>query len=357
MHLAEGEPSPRERPEPRWASPNRVVLELPSMRLRKFSAGQGKAPTLICAPFSLHGAAIVDFAPGHSLAERLQREGVSPLYVTHWRSATPDMRFFSIDTYLADLNVAVDELGGEANLIGLCQGGWLALVYAARFPAKIRSLVLAGAPVDLAAGESRLSRLAADTPLTVFEEIVRLGHGLVLGERALELWGPPAPDDKLVEQTLQLATDVSPARRRQLAARFRRWNDWTVDLPGTYYLQAVEWLYKENRLTAGRFVALGRRVALSAVKAPVYLLAARDDEVVAPAQVFAAEGLVGTSAGNVRKAIVPGGHLALVMGTQTLEQAWPRIALWLIENDRKRWQASAASAGEDRSSPRARKAG
>ena len=48
----------------------------------------------------------------------------------------------SIDTYLADLNVVVDHLGGAVDLIGLCQGGWLSLMYAARFPAKVRRLVL-----------------------------------------------------------------------------------------------------------------------------------------------------------------------------------------------------------------------
>ena len=52
-----------------------------------------------------------------------------------------------IDSYLADLNVAVDELGGRANLVGVCQGGWMVLVYAARYPSKVRGLVLAGAPV------------------------------------------------------------------------------------------------------------------------------------------------------------------------------------------------------------------
>ena len=85
--------------------------------------------------------------------------------MTDWRSASPDMRFLAIDNYLADLNVLVDELGGYVDLIGLCQGGWLALTYAALFPLKVRKLVLAGAPIDVAAGTSRLSRLAHDTPL------------------------------------------------------------------------------------------------------------------------------------------------------------------------------------------------
>src|SRR5580700_2702976 len=63
--------------------------------------------------------------------------------VTDWRPATPQMRFWSIDDYLATLNVLVDELGGAVDLVGLCQGGWMALIYAARFPGRVRKLVLA----------------------------------------------------------------------------------------------------------------------------------------------------------------------------------------------------------------------
>lgn len=356
-HLAEGPEEGRPRPEPRWATPNRVVLDLPCMRLRKFSTAPGQIPTLICAPFALHGATIVDFAPGHSVAERLHREGVAPLYVTQWRSATAEMRLFSIDTYLADLNVAVDELGGAVNLVGLCQGGWMALVYAARFPAKVRSLVLVGSPIDIGAGQSRLSALAAETPLQVFKDIVQLGHGLVLGERALRLWGAPVPEDELMRAALQLPGDTSPAQSRQLAARFHRWNEWTVDLPGVYYLQVVEWLYKENRLPAGRFVALGRRVKLSAITVPVYLVAARDDEVVAPAQMFAAEGLIGTSPRNVRKATAAGGHLGLFMGARTLDQIWPEVARWLADRDRLDWAKVGARDRASRAASPARNAG
>jgi hypothetical protein len=37
-HLAAGQPSNSMLREPRWTTPNRVALELPSMRLREFSA-------------------------------------------------------------------------------------------------------------------------------------------------------------------------------------------------------------------------------------------------------------------------------------------------------------------------------
>src|SRR5262249_21630463 len=158
-----------------------------------------------------------------------------------WRSAGPEMRFFSIDSYLADLNVAVDELRPPVDLIGLCQGGWLALAYAARFPHKVRRLVLVGAPVDIAAGPSKLSRLAALVPLAAFEQFVNSGGGRVCGQRMLHMWGPVLGAEN-ERRVLQLPPNDHSTSVSKLLARFREWNELTVDLPGTYYLQVVSWL-------------------------------------------------------------------------------------------------------------------
>lgn len=85
------------------------------------------------------------------------------------------MRHKSLDSYFSDLNVLVDSLPQPVDIIGLCQGGWMALAYAARFPHKVRKLVLVGAPVDIASGMSTLSALAARVPDNVFEHLVELG--------------------------------------------------------------------------------------------------------------------------------------------------------------------------------------
>ncbi len=62
--------------EPRWTTPNRIALELPSMRLREFSAGGDNIATLVCAPLALHDATLTDFAPDHSLVAALQMAGL-----------------------------------------------------------------------------------------------------------------------------------------------------------------------------------------------------------------------------------------------------------------------------------------
>jgi poly(3-hydroxyalkanoate) synthetase len=333
VNFAVGGAAPPSVREPRWATRNRVAIELPSLRVRDFSSAAEGIPTLLCAPFALHGSTITDFAPGHSLVEALQAAGISRLFVTDWRSASPDMRFLSIDNYLADLNVVVDALGGRVQLIGLCQGGWMALMYAACFPAKVCKLVLAGAPIDIAAGNSRLSKLARDTPLAIFRELVELGGGRILGQHALQFWSPKSPDRETVHALLQSSEALTSSNFGRLATRFRNWYASTVDLPGTYYLQVVEHLFKENRLATGRFVALGRRIDLSSLRCPLFLLAARDDDVVAPEQVFATERLVDSERCTVRKSVAPCGHLGLFMGREVLASAWLEVARWLDARD------------------------
>ena len=233
----------------------RVRIELATMLLlEQRERARAIGPTvLIVAPYAVHHASIADFADGHSLAQILAEAGSGFIALTFWKSATAEMRDYEIDAYLSDLNVAIDDLGGGASLVGLCQGGWLAAAYAARFPGKVAKLVLAGSPIDLAAAESGITRaLAAVSPATL-EEVMALAGGWVSGPLSLALWSDELSGEFSAEPALQCAGD--PA----LTARFDDWNARTVDLPGAYFLQTAEWHFRENRLARGVF----RRLAAS----------------------------------------------------------------------------------------------
>lgn len=320
-------PAPEQKPLA-WTTPNAMRLQLPSMRLREFlKAGSAQQPVLICAPYALHSALIADFAPGHSLVESLQEGGMSRVYVTDWCSATSQMRYLSIDHYLADLNVAIDEVGPPVDLVGLCQGGWLSLLYAARFPEKVRRLVLAGAPVDVST-PSELAKMVAALPQPAFEQMVRQGEGIVSGEHMLRIWNAPFQQHDM-EDVLQRSLGDGSDESQMLLERFERWDRATLDLPGTYYLEVTELIFRRNQIAAGRFVALGRRIDLAELRVPIFLLAGAEDIVVPRDQAFATARLVGTQPAWIERACEPCGHLSLFMGRKVLSHSWRRIARWL----------------------------
>jgi poly(3-hydroxyalkanoate) synthetase len=324
---ADGDHTPR---EPEGATPSKIALERQAVLLRDFTVAQSGVPTLLCTPLALHGAAVADLVAGHSLVGALRGAGIGRLFMADWRSASAEMRFLGIDEYLADLNVLVDHVGGLVDLIGLCQGGWLSLVYAGRFPAKVRKLVMAGAPVDIAARQSRLSAIAEATPLIMFQTLVNLGDGRVIGRNLAKFWrNGTDPND--IRESLQTLEPIGSPEFTRLEAIFKNWNSWTIDLPGPYYLEVVEKLYKRNELASGTFVALGQKIDLSRLRLPMYLLAGSADEVVAPEQLLAVKRLVGTLPEYIRHEVAPCNHLGLFMGRRTLEEYWPRIVRWMKE--------------------------
>jgi poly(3-hydroxyalkanoate) synthetase len=312
-----------------WATPHGPIRELATMRVLDFSNGLPGSSAIIVAPFALHSATTADFAAAHSVVEALLDAGVTRIVLTDWRSAGESERYLSIDSCLADLNVVVDDFGAPAALVGLCQGGWLAAAYAARFPGKVSRMALAGAPIDIAAGRSSIAGLAGVTSPETIAELIALGNGVLLGKLMMAMWPttPPTPADILT--TLQRDPKKKIRENARLQARFLRWHADIVDLPGAFYQQTAEWIFRENRLALGTFVALGERISLSAIVCPLYLLAAEGDEITDPAQMLALSGLAGTPPEEITSRLVPGRHLSLFMGQKIIRRTWPEVARFL----------------------------
>jgi poly(3-hydroxybutyrate) depolymerase len=318
-------------PPPEWATDNRVVLDLDTMRLRDFSkVGASGPPVLVDTPYAGHGSTIADYAKGQSLVETLLGAGLDRVLVTDWKAATDAMRNFDIDKYLAEINVVVDDLGGAVHLIGLCQGGWMCAMFAARFPEKVKTLVLAGAPIDTDAGDGPIKKLAHSLPLDTYQEMVDIGGGRMLGKTMLAGWKDMHPGEQFMGKYVDLFAHIEDKCYIERTERFERWYENPIDLPGVYYLQAVKLLFKENRLAKGTFVALGRKLALKDITVPTYLLAGQSDDITTEEQVFNGEKLIGTPSSAIVKKLAPGGHIGLFMSQRTLAEIWPEIGRWIL---------------------------
>jgi polyhydroxyalkanoate depolymerase len=318
---------------PRLATPHVTRLELRTMRLLDYGV-PGGVPVLVVAPYAGHTAMIADYHRGQSLVQTLLDSGIGHVALTDWRSATVDMKEFDIDNYLAEVVVAIDDLGGVVKLVGLCQGGWLAAMVAARFPAKVSALVLAGAPIDTDAGTNPLTAAVHGSPLSFFRDLVALGGGLMRGKLMLQGWKSMHPEQHYMQSHVELYEHIDDPAYLDKQETFESWYENPIDLPGRWYLQVIEQLFQQNRLAKGQFVALGRAISLRAIACPACLLAGADDDITAPEQVLGAAGLLGTAPGDVYCRTVAGGHVGLFMGARTLAVDWPVIARWLQDHPR-----------------------
>lgn len=326
------------RPKPEWATPNKVLYDLRALTLRDFSqkASSTQRPTLILPPYAGHTSTIADFHEKQSLVEVLLKHGIERVFVTEWHSATPDMKDLDIDHYLAELHTVVSDLGAPVHLIGLCQGGWFASLYAARFPQNVQSLTVAGAPIDTQAGEGAIKHYVNTLPFSFYEELVAKGGGLLRGEYMLQGFKNMHPKEQYLDKYVRLYAHIDDPSYVTRTEIFERWYEATVDLPGRWYLQAVKDLFTENQFAKGQFVALGRQLDPKTITCPVYLLAGDKDDITPAIQVFNASLYFGTSKEDLHQDLATGGHIGLFMGTKPLAENWPKIADFLKKADSRK---------------------
>jgi poly(3-hydroxybutyrate) depolymerase len=319
----------RERPS--WSTPHEIVFEAPVARLRDFSTSGSRArtlPTLVLPPQAGHDSCIVDYSPQQSQMRTILDAGLSRAFTLDWIGASAQTRDATIDDYLDVVDRAVDHAGGRVNLIGDCQGGWLATIYAALFPERINTLTIAGAPIDFHAGEpvigAVMERMAPGGDLSAYRALVAAGGGTLKGEHMLAGFILIKPDNEVARQAQLLANVHDPEH----VARYREFEDWfkhTQDIPGAFYLWIVEHLFRDNELVRGELRVGGKRVDLASISCPLNLLGGAGDHITPPGQVFALAGAASTPEAEVTRRTTSGGHLGLFMGREALGEHWPPL--------------------------------
>lgn len=327
----------RDCPVPGWHTPNRVVREHPAYRVRDFSAadasrGSAHRPVLIVPP-EVNSSAIADFGPGQSLVRAVLGAGFDRVGAVEWLSATDETRHRDVDDSLDTILDGIEALEGPAHLVGLCQGGWEALMVAALRPERVASLTLVAAPVDFHAGLGTVNLMAQWLPISVYQALVAAGGGVMRGAYISQGFDSLLPFERF---WLKYVTLWNHLDEQGWMDRFHQLNDWyrcPKDLPGPMYLRAVRELFKENRLIQGRFRAFGRTVDLARVRCPVALVAGSKDHITPAAQVFAARKHVGSR--RILERLLEAGHVGTFMSHQTLVRDWPGILDWLLVNERE----------------------
>lgn len=288
-------------------------------------------PTIILPPQAGHHSYIADYSPEQSQVQVLRQNGLNQIYCIEWLPATQETKHTVIEDYIEALLWCIRHIGGKANLIGDCQGGWLAAIFAALYPQMVNTLTVAGAPIDYQAGNGQIkeavnynARTFPDKGMSFYRGLVNMGNGVLDGQMMVMGFNLMKPGQTPLRY-LNFYREIHDPVQLQRFREMKNWYDFTQSIAGDFYLWLVEHLFRDNELVRGELAVEGRRVDLNQISCPLFLIGGTRDHVTPPEQVFAMAKYVGTPAEKIKQYLVEAGHIGLFMGKDILNNTWAEI--------------------------------
>ena len=167
---------------------------------------------------------------------------------------------------------------GKVNIVGNCQGGWEAALWAAMHPERVNTLIVAGAPIDTSAGNGPAQKLMPIViprgNMALYKAMVKANGGIVPGINLVMGFIAMHPFTHVAEH-LKVYAHVHDRDYLDHFSDFYDWYLYPVNLPGKLYLWAVEHLFVKNEMFKGELEVAGQTVSLRGITCPVFLPAAK----------------------------------------------------------------------------------
>lgn len=286
------------------------------------------APPLLIVYSLVNRPQILDLQPDRSLIRSLRDAG-HPVYLIDWGYPEPIDRFLTLDDYVNGyLHRCIERIRRRhdrqpVNLLGVCQGGNLALCYAALQPQRVARLVSLITPVDFHAESNALQNLARhvdiDALVDTFGNIpAHLLNAIFVGLKPYRLLSQRYVEMPALAEDPQGLSDF---------LRMERWMYDSPDQAGEAYRQYAKEFCQENRLIRGDVQLGGRTVRLEQLTMPILNVFASDDHLVPAASARALRTQV--PAADYNEIEFPGGHLSVFTSGRAQRELYPALARWL----------------------------
>jgi polyhydroxyalkanoate synthase len=247
-------------------------------------------PVLIC--YGLFGRqTMIDLQEDRSLVRSLLNDGID-VYVVDWGNPTRADQFLMLDDYIngylrdcVDYMIAQND-GKPISIFGICEGGTFATCLVALEPELFSGLSLAITPIDFIGdpdnfwrGEGFLNKWAQNMTEAEVNEIIDT-HGNMPGALTGAIFSSLTPMASMTKYNLGLARLEGNEAATLNFLRMEKWIADRPDHPGAAAKEWFNWLYRENRLTAGTLELGGRTVNLGHISCPVLNIYAEQDHIV-----------------------------------------------------------------------------
>lgn len=276
---------------------------------------------------------MLDIQPDRSYIKNLLNAGFD-VYLIDWGYPGKADRFLSMDDYVNGyINNCVDFIRKKnriekINILSICQGGTLSVIYSSLFPNKIKNLVTHVTPIDFSTNDGLLFKWSRDMD---FDKLVDANHGLVPGDflnQGFDMLKPMMKVQK--QQTLTNSLDDKDKLMNFL--RMEKWISESPDQAGECFRQFMKELYQQNKLVKGELEVGGKKVNLKNLTSPLLNIYATEDHLVPPAATIPLNDHVGSKDKELYS--FKGGHIGVFVGGKSQKELAPAVTKWLAARDK-----------------------
>jgi polyhydroxyalkanoate synthase subunit PhaC len=269
---------------------------------------------------------ILDLEPDRSFIKKMLELG-HDVYTIDWGYPTRADRFRQIDDYVYYLDDCIQHIrkSGDANkihLMGICQGGTFALMYAALYPQFLQTLTTVVTPFEFGLDDSLMLKWAKD----VDPDPIADALGMISGEAMNAGFIMVKPMQRL-EKFHAFLNMMDDKPKMQNFLRMEKWVFDSPGQPGEAYREYTRRVFINNELSRGELVVHGKKVNLKNITMPVLTVYAKQDHLVPPASTRPIHDAVGAKDKELVE--FPGGHVGVFVSGQAQKVVAPAIAQWL----------------------------
>lgn len=341
-------------------SPKDLVFQEDKVKLYHFRPEKRPScPVPLLISYALvNRETMMDLEEGRSVIRNMLDHGLD-IYIIVWGYPSRLDRYLTLDDYIdIYMNDCVDHIRKETgleriNLMGVCQGGTFAAIYATLYPEKVRNLITMVTPIDFDTDDGLLNiwcryidvDLMVDTLGNIPGDFMNLGFLML------------KPFQLMIDKYIGLVDSAEDPASVRNFLRMEKWINDSPDQAGETLRKFVNELYKENRLIKGQLQIGGRKVDLKRIDMPLLNIYAEQDHLVPPSSSEPLGELVSST--DVTTRSFPVGHIGMYVSSKSQRDLAPMIAEWLMERSGRATGAKREPSRGNRGTkrPAARRAG
>jgi polyhydroxyalkanoate synthase len=275
---------------------------------------------------------MLDIQPDRSYIKNLLNAGLD-VYLIDWGYPSKSDKYLSIDDYVSGyINNCVDFIRKKhriekLNILSICQGGTLSVIYASLYPGKVKNLVTHVTPIDFSTNDGLLFKWSKDMD---FDKLVEANDGLIPGDFLNQGFDMLKPMMKVQKQQA-LSASIDDKDKLLNFLRMEKWISESPDQAGECYRQFMKDLYQQNKLVKGELEVGGKKVNLKNLTANLLNIYATEDHLVPPAATTPLNDLVGSKDKELYS--FKGGHIGVFVGSKSQKELAPAVTGWLKKRD------------------------